>query len=69
MPVTDAEMLESARTALKALLDGGTQSYSINGRVYNALSIDSLKSLVADLEAKVNRSTRGAFQLGVFGCG
>lgn len=69
MAATDAQILASARDALKAILDGKAASYSINGRTYAAQNITELRNLIRDYESKVARATRGAFELGSFGCG
>lgn len=64
---TNQELLDAAKTALESLLEGGAQSYAINGRTYTALNIGELSNLISDLELKVARSDGGMFRLGGFG--
>lgn len=69
MAATDAQLLAAAEDALLALLNGSVQSYSINGRTYNALNLTELRKTVNELRARVARASRGAFELGSFGNG
>lgn len=69
MPVpTYQELLDEAKAALMALLEGRAAAYSINGRSYTAQNLGELRQLIQDLQARVSReSGAGMFRLGGFG--
>lgn len=68
MATTDTAILEAAKAALLVVMANPAASYSINGRSFSSHNISELRKLIADYEARVARSTRGAFELGGFAC-
>ncbi len=49
--------LTKQREAYLSLLDGGVQSYTLDGRQLTKLDLPSLKSQIEDAEAKVDELT------------
>ncbi|WP_409969605.1 hypothetical protein RFF05_06745 [Bengtsoniella intestinalis] len=49
--------LERAQTAYITLLDGGVQSYTLDGRQLTKLDLASLKAQIEDMESKVDELT------------
>ncbi len=54
---TDQELLDSARTALKNILDGNVAEYYEGNDRARLLEIDRLERLIDKYEGKVNAST------------
>lgn len=54
-----AARLEQIQAAISAILTGGHQSYSIDGRSFTKLDLAQLMAEETRLVAKVNRATRG----------
>lgn len=52
--------LERAQTAYITLLDGGVQSYTLDGRQLTKLDLASLKSQIEDMESTVDTLTAQA---------
>ena len=61
--VTTKELLDSARTGLKRVLERG-ESYTIDGRTFNFSNIKDLQALVATMEEAYNseQGTRPVMQ-------
>ena len=50
---TNSEMLTSVRTAIAAVLAGGNSSYSINGRTFTRLDLDTLLRMEKEYAGRV----------------
>jgi hypothetical protein len=70
---TWAEIRDAAKDALKALLTGGVQEYTVGGSTFTRLDLDKLRALIAEAEAYASeedgtvRSVVVEFQEGVRG--
>jgi hypothetical protein len=63
MGTTDAEILQSAKTALKNLLDTPIKQLQASDREAHFIEIDKLKALIDEYESEANTQT--SEQMGV----